>query len=97
MQLDVTVCPYKRVCGCRLQNKEKVESDGDWQYADGLTDDSLNACTLPGRARKGGKIGRSLLGCFLVDQGGMLGAKTCLSANPYQRGSFKCMPVRRNS
>ena len=27
----------------------------------------------------------------------MLAANTCLSANPYQRSSFKCMPVRRNS
>ena len=35
---------------------KKVESDGDWQYADGLTDDCLNACALAGRARKGQKL-----------------------------------------
>ena len=44
--------------------RKKVESDVDWQYADGLTDDCLNACTPAGRARKGGKIGRSFLSCF---------------------------------
>ena len=32
---------------------KKVESDGDWRYADGLTDDCLNACTLAAEHARG--------------------------------------------
>ena len=60
---------------------EKVENDGDWHYADGLTDDCLNACTVSGRARKGVK---SPSRWFSVYQQRPPAWRTCLSGVPLQ-------------